>query len=62
MDSAHDESVDSKSRSQVLSFIMTSSYFSITGRQLTRQTHQLLPIRQSLPTEGKIDGEYVKGK
>lgn len=68
VDSAHDESVDSKSRFQMLSFIMTSSYFSIIklrehGRQLTKQTYQLLPILlQSLSMEGKkINGKYVKG-
>lgn len=68
MDSAHDESVDNKSRFQMLSFIMTSSYFSIIklrehGRQLTKQIYQLLPILlQSLSMEGKtINGKYVKG-
>lgn len=64
-DSVHDESVKSKSRLQILSFVIMRSYLSIIkhlreyGRQLTCWRF----VDYCLPMKGKkIKPQHVKGK
>ena len=62
MESAQDESVNSKSRSQMLSLVRTSSYFSTTMLREYGEVFLSTTAYSSVKhaNEGKINGEHVK--